>query len=164
MKKESCPICHLNHPCRLFERFWAKVNKTPTCWLWVGSERGGGYGQFALYHTTPKFAHRVSWEMTYGPIPKGMKILHKCDIPSCVRPAHLFIGTNADNSSDMVTKNRSAYGENHGYAKLTKIQVQEIRTRYKGGNISHRKLASEYRVSRQLISAICLYRVWKSLL
>lgn len=89
-------------------RFWSRVNKTPTCWLWTGPVLNSGYG--VVYgpgeiDSTP--AHRVSWLLAHGPIPPGrMHICHTCDVRLCVNPEHLFLGTARDNIHDMMAKGR----------------------------------------------------------
>jgi hypothetical protein len=88
------------------ERFWRKVNKTETCWLWVGASDGGGYGMIGLDGKMAK-AHRLSWIMSNGPIPEGQWVLHHCDTPACVRPDHLFLGDRQANMDDMVAKGRA---------------------------------------------------------
>jgi hypothetical protein len=87
------------------ERFWAKVGKTESCWLWTGSRLGRGYGMFRHNGKTVK-AHRIAWELEYGPVPQGLYVLHTCDNPPCVRPEHLFLGTQFANMRDMVSKGR----------------------------------------------------------
>lgn len=87
------------------ERFWDKVVKTESCWLWDASVDRKGYGKIN-HNGKPKSAHRLSYEIAYGPIPEGMFVCHKCDNPPCVRPDHLFIGTNKDNMADMKSKGR----------------------------------------------------------
>lgn len=77
------------------ERFWNKVKKTKTCWIWKATI-SCGYGQLGG-NGNRKLAHRVSYEMTYGKIPKGMLILHQCDNKSCVNPSHLKTGTYSQN-------------------------------------------------------------------
>jgi hypothetical protein len=96
-------------------RFWEKVFKTDTCWLWTGWLHKG-YGVMAI-NQDPVRAHRFSWELHYGPIPKGDEeicVLHKCDVPTCVRPEHLFLGTDKDNNADMIAKGRQSVGPEHG--------------------------------------------------
>lgn len=93
-------------------RFWKKVYKTETCWLWTAGKDKDGYGKFWLDEDTIR-AHRVSWEMHNGPIPEEMDVLHSCDNPPCVRPSHLFLGDNADNMADRDRKGRNSKGDSH---------------------------------------------------
>lgn len=85
--------------------FWAKVHKTDACWMWTGAVNGHGYGHCGRHGHTHS-AHRLAWELAYGAIPEGMSVLHRCDVPLCVRPEHLFLGTQADNIHDMHAKGR----------------------------------------------------------
>jgi hypothetical protein len=75
------------------------------CWLWTGPPDAFGYGKISIRHRM-LLAHRVQYEIRVGPIPAGLCILHHCDVPACVNPAHLFLGTRVDNIADMVSKNR----------------------------------------------------------
>lgn len=85
--------------------FWHKALVGDGCWEWQASTYGIGYGQFHRDGVmTP--AHRMAWQLTHGSIPDGMVVCHRCDNPPCVRPDHLFLGTNKDNSRDMVAKGR----------------------------------------------------------
>lgn len=99
------------------ERFWSKVLMIPfsECWLWTGWHDADGYGKLAIPSPSRSqlLAHRVSWEIHHGPIPAGKCVLHRCDTPSCINPAHLFLGTQADNMRDMHAKGRGRNG-NYG--------------------------------------------------
>jgi hypothetical protein len=87
------------------ERFFQKVNKTNSCWLWTGALSSRGYGSFGVNGKTTA-AHRYSYQMHIGEIPKGLVICHTCDTPSCVNPDHLWAGTQSENMKDMFNKNR----------------------------------------------------------
>lgn len=91
------------------ERFWEKVDRRSPdeCWPWLGRARTSfGYGAFAIGRDRANRAHRIAWELTNGPVPVGLSALHRCDNPPCCNPAHLFLGTQADNIADMVAKGR----------------------------------------------------------
>lgn len=78
----------------LEERFWEKVDKTGDCWIWTASSDEHGYGRLSMQingKQTCAIAHRVSWELTYGPIPKGLRVCHDCEDRGCVRPSHLIL-------------------------------------------------------------------------
>src|SRR3990167_2515506 len=89
------------------EKFWLKVTTSNQCWLWEGCRDKQGYGRFSIYKTADKpvkhmLSHRFAWELTHGQIPKGLCVLHRCDNPPCVNPAHLFLGTIHDNNHDSI--------------------------------------------------------------
>jgi hypothetical protein len=100
----------------LEERFWLKVQKTETCWLWIGAHHPQGYGNITVSKGKTKPAHILSWEIHFGPIPEGMKVLHSCDNPPCVKPDHLFLGTQTQNIADMDAKGRRSRGKAHSDA------------------------------------------------
>lgn len=157
------------------ERFWSHVRKTDSCWYWQGAHDVGGYGQFMLSATCGHMkTHRLAWEWARGPIPAGMFICHNCDTPACVRPDHLFLGSNRDNMADMRAKGRSLTGdrntmrqrpecvprgERQGRSMLTAKQVQEIRQRFANGE-QGQSLAQVFGVSRGLIYSIVRHRRW----
>ena len=111
------------------ERFWPKVRKGDGCWEWTGQLNHRGYGQVGG-HRHRKATHRTAWELTHGPVPPGLFVLHHCDNPPCCRPDHLFVGTARDNVLDMYRKGRhpggwgAPHGEKNPNAVLTVEQVR----------------------------------------
>ncbi len=159
-KRTSVPIA---------ERLWprvTKVNDATSCWPWTGSIDRYGYGYLGeggSVRNGAKYikAHRVVWELTYGPIPNGLQVLHHCDDPQCCRPDHLFLGTNLDNAKDRHAKGRDPRGEKHGNAKLTDEAVREIRRRYAAGGISQQNLADEFGVNQTIVSDVVRRVYWQ---
>ncbi len=155
------------------ERFWEKVNKETQngCWEWIAGTRQG-YGAIKELSGFITDAHRVSFKMHFGEIPKGMVICHKCDNRKCVNPSHLFLGTHADNVADKVAKGRQPKGmkpklpfkpgQANISSKLTETQVKEILTRYKDGE-RQANLMRYFGVSRQTICNIVNGKRWKYL-
>lgn len=112
-------------------RFWAKVRKTDDCWLWTGKRNPHGYG--VLWHPTPaaprrmRGAHRVAWELAYGSIADGLNVCHRCDRPACVRPEHLFLGSQLANMRDAKLKQRVPHGDEH-YSRRSPETFRRTRT------------------------------------
>lgn len=180
---------------RVYARFAAKVayGEPGECWLWQGA-LCRGYGSF-MVGPRQQGAHRIAWELEHGrPIPKGMHVLHDCpggDIKACVNPAHLRIGTNAENRADAVRKRQMARGDRHGtrtkpwtrqYGNrhgskrhpervprgeqascviLTEIIVRHIRLVYAAGLASQSELARVFDVSQATIWAIVEGKTWR---
>lgn len=93
-------------PLNVEARFWQQVQKTDTCWLWMGKVHNAGYGTFYIGRYREITTHTFSWTMHFGPIPAGQCVLHECDVRNCVRPDHLFLGTRTDNMRDAAAKGR----------------------------------------------------------
>jgi hypothetical protein len=162
----------------LTERFWEKVDRdgpTPPhrpelgpCWIWTAHRHPTGYGGIGGggRRVGTKRANRVAWELTFGPVPESLFVLHKCDNPTCVRPDHLFVGTPGDNRRDCVAKGRSndqargRKGEANRNAKLTTAAVREIRARYAQGGIKQQELAEQYGVTQSIVSKVLLMHSW----
>jgi hypothetical protein len=148
------------------EAFWSKVDRTggdDACWEWMASKKADGYGWFR-WERGMRLAHRVACHLTYGDIPDGLHVCHACDNPACCNPAHLWLGTNAENVKDKMRKGRhkngDQRGEKHSRAKLTWSQVREIRRRYAAGGIMQKELAKEFNVGHAAISDIVNYKKW----
>lgn len=142
-------------------RFWAKVRKTKTCWLFPCSPNRDGYGRIRIDYKLRK-ANRVAWELQVGPIPDGMQVLHTCDNRLCVRRSHLFLGTSLDNNKDCVSKKRHGFGSRNGRAKLDEFKVIEIRRRIQAGETC-KSLAKEFKVSPTRIGEAANKITWRHL-
>ena len=132
------------------ERFWSKVNRGTGCWMWTAEVKWDGYGKYWSNGRAVQ-AHRFSWELGHGPIPKGMVVCHLCDVKGCVRPSHLFIGTQSDNIQDAVKKGRTRT------VKLTIDQVKQIRV----DSTSISEIARKYQMDPSTISRIKSRQRWK---
>lgn len=138
--------------------FNARTNKTGKCWIWVGGRLTNGYGTLKFGGRKGKLflAHRISYELHTGIIPQGLCVLHKCDIPQCVNPDHLFLGTRTDNMIDKVSKERQSFtpgqrGSDSPNAKLSDADVSEIRCSYRPRKISAESLARKFGVHKRTI-------------
>jgi len=170
------------------EVFWSKVDKSNCCWVWNGAVGKSGYG-IVGYQYRNWLAHRLAYFFTFGDIPDGMCICHSCDNKLCVNPSHLWIGTYAQNSHDMVSKGRSAKGDRsssklhpnklergekhwskrmpertrkgigHHKAKITDDQVRAIRQRVKSGETMI-SVASSVGVHVSTVSLIVKNKTW----
>lgn len=103
--------------------FWSRVLRGEGCWEWQGARNQDGYGTLWVNRRKVR-AHRVAWGLSVGEIPRGLLVLHRCDNPPCCNPAHLWIGTHADNSADMVAKGRARGGANGGLGGPLPYDVQ----------------------------------------
>lgn len=152
------------------ERLADKTMPEPNsgCWLFTGALHRDGYGCIGGEGgSQKKWAHRVAWELENGPIPPGMFICHRCDNRACVNPAHLFLGTTADNVNDMLRKKRNPRGAKVGGAKLSDAGVAAIRSAYANSladgraHWGQRKLAKEYGVSSSTVGRAARGETWQ---
>ena len=143
------------------ERFWLNLVKGPDCWEWTGCKYGAGYGKMQTGYAKAGLAHRFSYEMHFGKIPPGMSVMHKCDNPGCVNPAHLSVGTHAENMADMEAKGRDrkvgSKGTKNASAKISEETVRAIRSSKESQNA----IARRYGISQASVSNILLGRSWK---
>lgn len=143
----------------LEERFWSKADTSggpDTCWEWQACKNDMGYGQFRTSERA-HYAHRFSWTLTKGPLDSEACVLHRCDNPGCVNPAHLFLGSRTENAADRVSKNRSALGNHNGSAKLNPEAVLAIRA----SEESNTALASRFGVNIATVRSARRRDTWR---
>jgi hypothetical protein len=171
-RSQRCARCYRQSIALRFgsasSRLWALVDKhgpVPAhvpelgpCWTWTASCLKSGYGQMSIAGRKT-MTHRLSWELAHGAIPPGLQVLHRCDNRRCVRPDHLFLGTDLDNRRDAMLKNRHNSGERHGHAKLTWAIVGDMRARHAAGqgNVDIGRL---YGVDKKRVWAITSNKAW----
>lgn len=152
----------------LEKRFWKYVQKTQDCWIWIGATRGkSGYGTLKVSGKS-QGSHRISWLIHFGEIPKAMCVCHHCDNRLCVKPDHLFLGTQRDNIMDAVRKGRQVppvptkcyNGKHWTTTKLTWKIVQKMRKEYKMGKTTYRKLSKKYGVCYNTIEHVIRNMTW----
>lgn len=125
------------------------------CWPWLSGQNGVGYGRFQR-NKQMIYAHREAYEISYGPVPEGLYVLHKCDNRICCNPKHLFTGTHLENIADMMAKGRNAKGERSGQAKFSDELVAQVIAAYKPGEVTQQQVADRFGMNRKHVSA--LYR------
>jgi hypothetical protein len=158
-------------------RFWSKVAERANsdgCWLWTGAQNKRGYGIFRA-HRKNLYAHRVAFALTERPVTSAVLVCHRCDNPPCCNPAHLFAGTPADNTADMVAKGRqikgdrqvfrmhperAPRGERNAHAKLTWENVREIRRLHAIG-VQGRTMTRMFGVNDSTVSKVIRGTSWK---
>lgn len=157
---------HNPHSKPLAERFFAQTlipDDPDACWTFTGNRNNKGYGMIGAKidgRWREVLAHRVSYEIHFGPIPEGSDVCHRCDNPPCPNPRHLFLGTHQDNMTDAVNKGRMSHGEHRPNAKLTEAQVLEIRQQYAQG-VAPLTLSRKYGVHTGTIWPILKRETWK---
>ncbi len=129
------------------------------CRLWTGGDvHTFGYGRLK-WQGRPQYAHHLQWQRYFGPIPKGAYICHKCDVPACIEPTHLFLGTLRINMDDKVAKRRHRFGERHPRSKLNDDVVRSIRSDHR----STYAIAEAIGVSQSLVWQVKRGLIWKHL-
>jgi hypothetical protein len=174
----------------IFARLQPRIDReSSTCWLWTGA-RGGSGRNYGVSHLDGRqqYVHRIVWQLVHGPISEGMQVLHRCDVPRCCNPEHLFLGSQKDNIDDARSKGRLATGERHGlrlrpeasargerhgtktmpgrisrgeHRPAAKLCADDVRAIRKRSDVSPTVLAREYGVSRSVIRAVLERSTWR---
>lgn len=146
--------------------FWGKLEKLEAgCWLYPRANRRHGYGEHQFYADGGALkyrAHRLAWMLTHGPVPAGKVVRHICDTPLCCNPAHLKLGTQAQNDRERDARGRTARGTHHGMAKLTPEAVMEIRRRVAAGE-TRAAVGTAFGVSRSTVGRVAQGKKWTHL-
>jgi hypothetical protein len=156
-------------PQKAIDRFWDRVDKQRDgCWRWIMGPTNSGYGLMYVRYLGKRTsqmlsAHRFSYQLHYGPIPKGMSVLHRCDVKLCVNPGHLYLGTARDNARDAQQRGQKKIGEDVSWAKLTAIQVRMARILYDAGVCSNKELAAKYGLTTGGMYTALSGRSWKGM-
>lgn len=144
-------------------RFWGKIKKTDSCWLWQGCVNTTGYGMANWAGRKNIVAHRLVWTLLKGEIPAGLEACHTCDTPRCCNPDHIFLASHAENMADCKAKGRQSRGERSKRNKLTEAQVLEIRAnppRLGRGLREIDVFAAKYGVNKGTIYCAMTGRTW----
>ncbi|WP_158618922.1 MULTISPECIES: HNH endonuclease [Pantoea] len=140
------------------------INEQTECWEWQRHTNNAGYGKLTI-NGRGVYAHRLAYQLTKGDLPQGMEVLHSCDNPACINPAHLAAGTHSQNMKDCSAKGRAKMptvivrGERNGAAKLREVDVRSIKRLLEKG-WTQRDIAERFGISQSQVSHIKLGRAW----
>lgn len=146
------------------QRFEKYVMPEPNsgCHIWIGNRPDGRYGRFWVAGNG-LLAHRAAWQLFRGPIPDGLAVLHRCDNPPCVNPGHLFLGTFQDNSDDMLSKGRSAWGDRCWKARIDMEDAAGVIAMYEAGGSRQSDIAARFGLTQSTVSKIIRGDTWRGL-
>ena len=144
----------------VLDRFRNKYEVYGDCWIWVAARTEKGYGRY-FHNGRLERAHRASWMIHVGEIPDGMQVLHDCDNPACVKPEHLWLGTNRQNMDDKIAKDRQRRGSDMTTAVLNETIVREMRNNYTGRYGEQAALAKKHGVKISTIGAALSGANWR---
>ena len=159
MSRKGCKDIRPRKRKKVFDDLYVPVPEAG-CWLWLGGGSTSGDGEYSMSLNSKHravYAHRLSWEKHFGPIPDGMFVCHKCDTRICINPSHLFLGTAADNNADMHKKARHAHGERHAAHKLSYADVEKIFLDPR----SSRKIGADYGINKTTVLCIKNRKLWR---
>ena len=142
-----------------YDIFASHIEKTENCWLWKGRADKNGYGRFSYANNTV-LTHRFSYAKHNGEFDDSLKVLHRCDNPPCLNPAHLFLGTQSANMQDMMQKKRYSKGSSRYNAKLDETKVKLIKGLLKQGE-KGTAIARNFGVDQSVISDIKRGIMWR---
>lgn len=157
-KRESCKFNGCSAVgswgfCSDEHRLMFYADKTETCWLWTGMINKSGYGRLSSVNKRYELAHRLSYKIFKGPVSDDLFVCHTCDIPLCINPEHLWIGTHRENVADRIDKERDN-------SKLKSFDVYQIRELYKKGERAI-KIAEKFNINVRTIYCIVNRKTWK---
>ena len=144
----------MSHPLHRFVDKVRPVNDPNECWIWEGAVGSDGYGRVRRKGATFS-AHRYSYELFKGPVPEELCVMHRCDVPLCVNPTHLCLGTKADNTQDMLEKKRAG----NTVHKLSYDKVQEVRALLRKG-VTKREISERFDICRSTVQDIESGSTW----
>lgn len=150
-------------PMSIHDRFWSKVKKGPKCWEWQGYRLYNGYGRFWMSHLKwpdVEYAHRVAYWLEHGDLPKRGVVRHTCDNPACVNPAHLRLGSQADNIADCISRGRHVGTKGQRFHHLPEMVVRVMRRLHPA--LNYTEIASIWGVGRQTVMRIVKRQAWRN--